>query len=273
MSVPEIADYWLTRFCFQRALGFIYFIALLIALNQWLPLLGEKGLVPVRQYLRRVRFWQAPSLFWLNCSDRFTIGLIGFGLILSILAMTGVSDAHGIGVSVAVWGLLWMIYLSLVNVGQIFYGFAWETLLLETGFLAIFLGSSDTRPPVIVIWLLLGCRRIGNTLGSSISLPNSSPAIAGCSRSSRKTRFRTNRRNSFAHDGIGIASPVFANKSGGSERSSASISIRSRSMIQVFETCCAGRVGSTISGNVALAVSDFGPSLGGRHPMQGATRQ
>ena len=155
MSFPETADYWLTRFCFQRALGFIYFIAFLIALNQWLPLLGEKGIVPVRHYLRRVRFRQAPSLFWLNCSDRFAIGLISFGLILSVLALTGVSDAHGIGVSVAVWGLLWMIYLSLVNAGQIFYGFAWETLLLETGFLAIFLGSSDTRPPVIVIWLLL----------------------------------------------------------------------------------------------------------------------
>jgi hypothetical protein len=53
------------------------------------------------------------------------------------------------------WALLWVIYLSLVNVGQTFYSFGWETMLCETGFLAIFLGSSDTRPPVIVMWLIV----------------------------------------------------------------------------------------------------------------------
>jgi hypothetical protein len=53
------------------------------------------------------------------------------------------------------WTLLWAFYLSLVNVGQTFYGFGWEMILLETGFLAIFLGSNDTRPPGIVVWLLL----------------------------------------------------------------------------------------------------------------------
>ena len=53
------------------------------------------------------------------------------------------------------WAWLWIIYLSLVNVGQTFYGFGWETMLAETGFLAIFLCSSDTRPPVIVMWLIV----------------------------------------------------------------------------------------------------------------------
>ena len=48
-----------------------------------------------------------------------------------------------------------MIYLSLVNVGQTFYGFGWETMLTEIGFLAIFLGSSDTRAPVVVMWLIV----------------------------------------------------------------------------------------------------------------------
>src|SRR5439155_1598721 len=40
-------------------------------------------------------------------------------------------------------------------VGQTFYGFGWETMLAESGFLAIFLGSSDTRPPAIVMWLIV----------------------------------------------------------------------------------------------------------------------
>ena len=52
-----------------------------------------------------------------------------------------------------VWSVMWLLYLSFVNVGQTFYGFGWETLLLESGFLAIFLGASNTAPPVIVIWM------------------------------------------------------------------------------------------------------------------------
>jgi hypothetical protein len=54
----------------------------------------------------------------------------------------------------AAWLVLWALYLSIVNVGQRFYGFGWESLLLEAGFLAVFLGDADTRPPVLVLWLL-----------------------------------------------------------------------------------------------------------------------
>jgi hypothetical protein len=43
-----------------------------------------------------------------------------------------------------------VLYLSFVNVGQSFYGFIWETLLLEAGFLAIFLGNARTAPPLLV---------------------------------------------------------------------------------------------------------------------------
>ena len=46
-----------------------------------------------------------------------------------------------------VWFALWVLYLSIVNVGQRFYGFGWESLLLEAGFVAVFLGSADTAPP------------------------------------------------------------------------------------------------------------------------------
>jgi len=148
------ASYWLTRFCFQRALGFVYLIAFLIALNQFRGLIGEHGLLPVQLFLKRVKFWDAPSLFWINSSDRFLASIALTGLALSLMAVTGLSDHFGLGLSVAVWGLLWLLYLSFVNVGQTFYGFGWETLLLETGFLAIFLGASNTSPPTVVIWLL-----------------------------------------------------------------------------------------------------------------------
>jgi Lipase maturation factor len=55
-------------------------------------------------------------------------------------------------VAVAVWLALWGLYLSVVNVGQTFYGFGWETLLLEAGFLAVFLGPAGTAPPTLVLW-------------------------------------------------------------------------------------------------------------------------
>ena len=138
-------EFWLTRLCFQRGLGGIYLIAFLIAANQFIPLLGERGLQPVRLFVRQVPFRRAPSLFYINSSDRLITLAIWCGLALSCFTITGFSESFGLGVSMLTWALLWMIYLSLVNVGQTFYGFGWETMLAESGFLAIFLGSSDTR--------------------------------------------------------------------------------------------------------------------------------
>src|SRR5215510_15288620 len=146
--------FWLTRFCFQRALGGIYLIAFLIAPTQFIPLLGQRGLRPVRLFVRQVPFRRAPSLFYVNCSDRFITAMIWCGVVLSCFAVTGFSESFGLSVSVLTWALLWAIYLSYVNVGQTFYGFGWETMLLETGFLAIFLGDMNTRVPVIMIWLV-----------------------------------------------------------------------------------------------------------------------
>ena len=37
---------------------------------------------------------------------------------------------------------LWVLYMSFVHVGQIFYGYGWEILLLETGFLADLPGAA-----------------------------------------------------------------------------------------------------------------------------------
>jgi hypothetical protein len=51
-------------------------------------------------------------------------------------------------------GALWVLYISFVNVGQTFYAFGWESILLEACFYAIFLGSRRTTPQTIGIWLL-----------------------------------------------------------------------------------------------------------------------
>ena len=70
-----------------------------------------------------------------------------------MLAVAGISERFGTPVSMAIWFVMWLLYLSFVNVGQTWYCFGWETLLLEAGFLAIFLGARNVAPPVIVIWM------------------------------------------------------------------------------------------------------------------------
>src|SRR4029079_8558168 len=111
-------EFWLTRFCFQRSLGSIYLIAFLIAANQFIPLLGARGLQPVRLFVRHVSFRRAPSLFYINSSDQFITATIWCGVGLSIFTISGFSETFGFGVSILTWALLWIMYLSLVNVGQ-----------------------------------------------------------------------------------------------------------------------------------------------------------
>ncbi len=148
------SSYWLTRYCFQRSLAFIYLIGFCIILNQYVPLLGAHGLMPVRLLLERISFWDAPSLFWLNASDGFLQAMGWTGIVLAAAAMSGFSDRFGMTVSAAVWFSLWALYLSFVNAGQTFYGFGWESVLLEAGFLAIFLGPAKSEVPKIIILFL-----------------------------------------------------------------------------------------------------------------------
>jgi hypothetical protein len=152
--MADPSQYWLPRFLFQRGLGLIYCVAFLIAINQFRPLLGEHGLLPVPLFVKQAPFRAAPSLFYLFPNDRAFATAAWLGLALSCLALTGLSDRYSLWFSILVWAVLWAIYLSFVNVGQIFYAFGWESMLLEAGFLAIFLGSSHTAPRPILIWIL-----------------------------------------------------------------------------------------------------------------------
>ncbi|HYY79246.1 MAG TPA: lipase maturation factor family protein [Actinomycetes bacterium] len=150
----QAPEYWSSRLLVGRALAGTYLIAFLVAANQFRPLLGERGLLPVRRFLAAVPFARAPSLFHWHYSDRF-LGVVAWsGVVLSAGALAGLADAGPLWLWMVVWFLLWALYLSIVNVGQVFYAFGWESLLLETGFLAIFLGPARTAPPVLVVWLL-----------------------------------------------------------------------------------------------------------------------
>src|SRR2546428_6874392 len=70
MDWLQAPDYWLARLVLQRALGAVYLVAFLVAARQFVPLLGERGLLPVPRFVAAVSFRSAPSLFHLRYSDR-----------------------------------------------------------------------------------------------------------------------------------------------------------------------------------------------------------
>jgi lipase maturation factor len=157
-------SYWLTRFLFLRLLGLIYLVAFLVSAQQARPLIGAHGLLPACDYLERVRrstdsngdaFVALPTVFWFACSDATLAAGAQLGIVLAAAVTLGVAN-------VPLLAALWFLYLSFVHVGQLFYGYGWEILLLETGFLAIFLCPVlDPRPfparvppPTPIVWLL-----------------------------------------------------------------------------------------------------------------------
>jgi lipase maturation factor len=149
---PALSGYDLSRLVFERALALIYLVAFIAAANQFIPLLGEHGLLPVSRYVRVVPFSATPSLFFFAPSDRAFRVAAWIGIIVSAGLFAGILQRSTV-IAVVSWATLWLLYLSFVNVGQIFYGFGWESLLLETGFFAMFLGASTTNPSMLLLWI------------------------------------------------------------------------------------------------------------------------
>ncbi|WP_274564377.1 lipase maturation factor family protein [Streptomyces spiramyceticus] len=147
-------DYWLSRLVFQRALAAVYLVAFLGAALQFRALIGANGILPVPAYLQRVPWRAAPTLFRLHYSDRFFAACAWTGCLLAAALAAGAADELPLWTAMLMWAALWGLYLSIVNVGQTWYGFGWESLLLEAGFLAVFLGNERTAPPVLVLWLI-----------------------------------------------------------------------------------------------------------------------
>lgn len=155
-------NYRLTRFVILRFVGLVYLVGFLVAANQIIPLIGHDGLLPADTYLERLEahfgsksegFAQIPSIFWFNHSDAFIQCIMCAGAGLSLVVLAGYANA-------IIMLLLWALYMSLIHIGQLWYSYGWETQLLETGFLAMFLCPLlDPRPfpkrspHVLIIWL------------------------------------------------------------------------------------------------------------------------
>ena len=105
----------------------------LVALNQFPALLGEHGLLPVQEFVKGAPFAQSPSLFYLGYSDRLFTLATWSGIILAVLVLSGALGTAPWWFSSAIWLALFVLYLSIVNVGQTFYAFGWELMLVEAG--------------------------------------------------------------------------------------------------------------------------------------------
>ena len=134
---------------FPRLLGVIYLLAFTSLLMQVRGLYGAQGILPIADYTARLRrhfgarAWRLyPSLFWRNAADPFLLGAAGAGVALSLLLLAGIATLPSLV-------LLWLLYLSFTSLGQEFLSFQWDALLLETGFMTIFLPLADPASPLV----------------------------------------------------------------------------------------------------------------------------
>ena len=143
--------FWARRW-FLRMLGLIYLIAFVSLWVQIDGLVGSNGMSPVQQFLPAARqqlgsdaYFLLPTLCWFDSSNAFLHFLCGGGLVLSLLLILGIAP------SLSLVGLF-VFYLSLTIVGQVFLNFQWDVLLLETGFLSIFLAPWRLWPRELMWW-------------------------------------------------------------------------------------------------------------------------
>ncbi|MFF8521492.1 lipase maturation factor family protein [Streptomyces werraensis] len=147
-------EYWTSRLVFQKGLAALYLVAFAAAALQFRALIGERGMLPVPRFVERVPARRSPSLFHLHYSDRFFAGCAWAGCAVAVALLAGADALVPLWAAMLLWLVPWALYLSIVNVGQTWYAFGWESLLLEVGFLGVFLGNDEVAPPVVVLFLL-----------------------------------------------------------------------------------------------------------------------
>ncbi len=134
------------RWFFLRLLGVVYLTAFWSLGTQIIGLVGKNGILPAEQFLKvaaehygEQRFSALPTICWWDVSDQTITFLCRCGVIASILLILDIAPA-------LVLIALFALYLSLASICQVFLHFQWDILLLETGFLAIWLAPLSIRP-------------------------------------------------------------------------------------------------------------------------------
>ncbi|OGW72114.1 MAG: hypothetical protein A2Y02_02840 [Omnitrophica bacterium GWA2_52_12] len=126
-----------TAYLFIRGLALVYAAAFVSLWPQIPGLIGEQGILPAAEFFKYLasvtgenRYWLLPTAAWLRADTVFLQGLCGAGIIFSLALFAGMLPR-------VMLFLVWASYLSLMHAGQVFLSFQWDSLLLETGFLAL----------------------------------------------------------------------------------------------------------------------------------------
>ena len=140
--------YFTARTWYLRLMGFVYLLAFVSLRAQVDGLIGRDGILPFHGLMDAARSqlgalsasYYLPTLFWLTGAGDGALHFLCYaGMVLAGLLLADVAPAVCLG-------LLWMCYLSLVPAGQVFLGFQWDILLLEAGFLSLFVAPLRLLP-------------------------------------------------------------------------------------------------------------------------------
>lgn len=139
-------DRLIPRWLFLRALGLIYFSAFFSLVFQIRGLIGPNGILPAAEYLRAItnsigfaRFWYAPTLLWFSTSNHTLMAICWVGLIASILLTINILPR-------AMLLICFICFLSFVGAASEFAGYQSDGMLLEAGFISLFLAPPGFRP-------------------------------------------------------------------------------------------------------------------------------
>jgi hypothetical protein len=154
------ADCALAARLFVKGLALIYVAAFLSLTFQIEGLAGPEGILPLGKGLEQLHaargaaaWLQVPTLFWLDAGAAALTGAAAAGALLALALLLGIGPQR------LALALLFVLYLSLYHAGQVFTNFQWDYLLLEAGFLAIFLADPPGRLVIFLYhWLLFRLR-------------------------------------------------------------------------------------------------------------------
>ena len=133
---PSPSTFRVARALFVRGLGVVALAAFVSAWMQVDGLIGTSGIAPVDVFLRSVgqmaddqaihldRYRLVPTLLWLSPTDSGLHTLLAAGVLASIALVLDWFATVAVVVA-------WASYLSIVTVGSVFFGYQWDTLLLE----------------------------------------------------------------------------------------------------------------------------------------------
>jgi lipase maturation factor 1 len=140
------SDRLIPRWLFLRWMGFIYFSAFYSLIFQIRGLIGPAGILPAGDYLDavahslgHVRFWYAPTLLWFSSGPHMLAGVCWAGMAASISLVLNIWPRGALAVC-------FLCFLSFVSAAGDFSGYQSDGMLLEAGFIALFLAPPGFRP-------------------------------------------------------------------------------------------------------------------------------